>query len=133
VHIFYRTLTWWHGTTWGTWLYTLLFGKYVGDDAEGNKYYQSTDNKRWVQYKGIVEASRIDPDWHAWLHYLTDNSPKESQEKRQAWEQPHQPNLTGTSEAIVPPGSTRREGKRHAARGDYEAWSPGEQDAQPSD
>ena len=30
--------TWWNKQTFGTFLKTLLFGKYVGSDESGNKY-----------------------------------------------------------------------------------------------
>ena len=29
--------------------------------------------RRWVLYRrGPVEASRVPPEWHAWLHYTTE-------------------------------------------------------------
>ena len=28
--------------------------------------------KRWVVYAGAPEASMVGPEWHAWLHHLTD-------------------------------------------------------------
>ena len=33
--------TWWNRQTFGTFLKTLFFGKYVGSDEYGNKYYKS--------------------------------------------------------------------------------------------
>ena len=33
--------TWWNRQTFGTFLKTLFFGKYVGTDEHGNKYFQS--------------------------------------------------------------------------------------------
>ena len=41
-----------------------------------------------------------------------------------AWQAPPQPNLTGTREAYRPAGALEAGGKRAAATGDYEAWSP---------
>ena len=32
--------TWWNSQTLGTFLKTLFFGKYVGQDEYGNKYYK---------------------------------------------------------------------------------------------
>ena len=64
--------------TFGTWLFTKMRGELVGTDAEGNRYYQDKRmiagrrRKRWVMYNGVVEASRVPPDWHGWLHYTTD-------------------------------------------------------------
>ena len=34
---------WWNRQTLGTRIHTLLFGKLVGKDSYGNKYYQSKD------------------------------------------------------------------------------------------
>ena len=31
--------TWWNKQTFGTFLKTLFFGKYIGSDEYGNKYY----------------------------------------------------------------------------------------------
>ena len=50
--------------------------------------------------------------------------------KRQKWEKPHQPNLTGTVRAYHPKGSLARGGVRAAsASGDYQAWKPDAGDA----
>ncbi|HUZ91831.1 MAG TPA: NADH:ubiquinone oxidoreductase subunit NDUFA12, partial [Methylocella sp.] len=38
---FYRLFTWWHGQTLNTALHTLLFGKFVGKDEFGNRYYRT--------------------------------------------------------------------------------------------
>lgn len=116
-------VTWWNGATVGTRLFTARHGKRVGEDAEGNVFYESRDGaRRWVIYNGETEASRISPDWHGWLHRTWDEPPTETPLAHKAWEKPHQPNLTGTPEAYAPPGSLRR-AKPQPLR-DYEAWSP---------
>ena len=51
--------TWWNNQTFGTRLNTILFGKLVGEDNLGNKYYESKSGKRWGIYNGEVEASKI--------------------------------------------------------------------------
>jgi len=40
------------------------------------------------------------------------------------WEKPAEPNLTGTPLAYRPPGALEVGGRRAAATGDYEAWTP---------
>ena len=51
-------LTWWNRQTFGTRLQTIFFGKFVGEDEFGNKYYENKKiNKRWVIYKGEIEAT----------------------------------------------------------------------------
>ena len=38
--------TWWNHQTLGTRLFTLFFGKLVGEDDFGNKYYESKTFKK---------------------------------------------------------------------------------------
>jgi len=120
-----KMFTWWNGNTIGTGLFTLLRGEAVGRDDDGNRYYRERKgSRRWVIYNGVVEASRIPPDWHAWLHYLSDKPPTEKPLPGRDWEQPHQANMTGTGAAWFPPGSLRAGGQRPPVSGDYEAWHP---------
>jgi NADH:ubiquinone oxidoreductase subunit len=110
-------------------LVTSFTGSLVGKDSVGNVYYQSkrvregARRRRWVMYPGEAEASTIPPEWHAWLHYTTDVPIAET--VRRAWQKPHEPNLTGTPLGYRPPGSDYLGGKRPAATGDYESWTPG--------
>jgi NADH:ubiquinone oxidoreductase subunit len=118
-----RLVTWWNGQTLGTQLYTSRKGVKVGEDDQGNIYYETRDGKRrWVIYNGEAEASRVSPDWHGWLHHTWSEPPTKAPLKHKAWEKPHQENLTGTSAAYAPPGSIRR--PEPVARRDYEAWQP---------
>jgi NADH:ubiquinone oxidoreductase subunit len=125
-----RILTWWNGQTLGTQIWTLRNGVKVGEDAQGNIYYQTRDgSRRWVIYNGESEASRVSPDWHGWLHHTWNEPPTKAPPLRRAWEKPHQENLTGTPAAYAPPGSLRAGAQSPAAAGpatrrDYEAWQP---------
>ena len=40
------SLTWWNGSTLGTWIYTKRNGTFVGEDLFGNTYYQTRDGVR---------------------------------------------------------------------------------------
>ena len=116
---------WWQNATIGTLLTTWRHGQLVGRDEFGNRYYQTADRKRrWVIYAGTIDASRVPPDWHGWLHFTFDNPPTVEPFKEKSWELRHEPNLTGTSAAYHPEGSLWAEGKRPRATGDYEAWRP---------
>ncbi|MEX1660708.1 NADH:ubiquinone oxidoreductase subunit NDUFA12 [uncultured Thioclava sp.] len=118
-----RLLTWWNGQTFGTQLFTARKGVKVGEDEQGNIYYHSRDDKkRWVIYNGVIEASRIPPDWHGWMHFTYDEPPTVQPFAHKPWEKPHQENHTGTSAAYVPPGSIRL--AQPVERRDYEAWQP---------
>ena len=115
--------TWWNGQTLNTRLFTWRNGRKVGEDAQGNVYYQSADGKRrWVIYNGEMEASRVPTEWHGWLHHTFKEPPTERPLARKAWEKPHHENLTGTPAAYVPAGSLNRAAP--IARRDYEAWQP---------
>ena len=116
-------------TTIGTRLFTWLHGKRVGQDADGNVYYEEKRPRpghprprRWVVYNKLVEASEVPPEWHAWLHYTTDTP---LPPPKLPWIKPHQPNPTGTPASYRPPGHDYEGGRRERATGDYEAWTPG--------
>lgn len=118
-----RLLTWWNGQTLGTQIFTARRGVKVGEDDQGNVFYQTRDGKRrWVIYNGESEASRVSPDWHGWLHFTWDEPPTKAALAHKAWEKPHRENMTGTPLAYVPPGSILLE--HPVKRQDYEAWSP---------
>ncbi len=114
------------GTLFNTWINGIL----VGTDEFGNRYYRSKGRKlqgrerRWVLYKGQVEASRIPPEWHAWLHHTCAEPLTTESTRQKSWQSEHIPNLTGTAEAYRPQGHAYQGGNRAAATGDYEAWTP---------
>ncbi len=116
--------TWWHSQTLATRFHTWRNGELMGEDAQGNKYYRSKEDRRWVVYNGLVEASRIPPEWHGWMHKTVDTIPTEEEFTVREWHKPHQPNLTGTPYAYRPDGSLLTEGGRPRVTGDYDAWSP---------
>ena len=86
--------------------------------------YSLRKERRWVIYKVDVEASRVPPEWHAWLHHTVDDPPPEGGPPRRAWQRDHQRNLTGSEAAYRPPGHTLSGGRRDRATGDYEPWTP---------
>jgi len=112
----------------GTRLHTWLNGRKIGHDAAGNVYYQDRTvragqrTRRWVDFAGAPEASKVPPEWHAWLHYTTD-APIEVAAPR-PWVKPHEANPTGTAAGYRPAGHDYKGGHRAHATGDYEAWSP---------
>jgi len=117
------------GMNLGTRLFTMLKGRRVGTDAAGNIYYEERKPRRgerarrWVGYAGAPDASSVPPEWHAWLHRITDAPLPDA--GRRPWMKPHVPNATGTPAGYRPPGHDYAGGRRAAATGDYEAWTPG--------
>jgi NADH:ubiquinone oxidoreductase subunit len=108
----------------GTRLMTWWKGELVGQDQFGNRYYrEKAGRRRWVLFRGLPEASKVPPEWHAWLHHTTDHIPV-GKATPKPWEKEHLPNLSGTAAAYRPPGSLTQGGRRPHATGDYEAWRP---------
>ena len=119
----------------GTILYTWIFGQRGGSDEAGNRYYRRHSGRarrranngreqRWVMYNGEKEASRVPPEWHEWLHHISDDPPAEMPRQQPGWRKPHRPNLSGTPEAYHPHGHVLGGGERAPATGDYEPWRP---------
>jgi NADH:ubiquinone oxidoreductase subunit len=118
----------------GTRIFTWLRGERVGTDADGNGYYREKGGvrrnvgglgreRRWVIYRGETEASKVPPEWNAWLHHTVTAPPSDTAPRR-AWLKKHLPNQTGTPAAYRPRGHEFRGAKRAPATGDYEPWRP---------
>tara|TARA_B100000989_G_scaffold298993_1_gene291747 strand:+ start:5151 stop:5522 length:372 start_codon:yes stop_codon:yes gene_type:complete len=79
--------------------YSNFFAKKRGIDNYGNIYYSKKNNspknnyreERWVIYKGEVEASKVPPEWNAWLHHASNLVPK-SEKYRPHWIKDHKEN-----------------------------------------
>ncbi len=114
----------------GTRLYTWLKGERVGEDGFGNRYYQERGapararRRRWVMYKGTPEASKVPPEWHAWLHRIVDSPPTEAAAAPRSWQKPHLPNLTGTAYAYRPPGDMAGGDRPEGMPAPYQPWRP---------
>ena len=132
-----KMFTWWNGATIGTLIDSSLRGEKVGTDAQGNAYFRAKKRhradqpfggreRRWVIYAGANDASRVPPEWHGWLHGSFDGIPESNLPPARIWEVDYTPNATGTLAAYRPAGALERGGKRAAATGDYEAWTPGD-------
>lgn len=125
-----KIFTWWDGATIGTHLWSWRHGEQVGTDAQGNAYFRSKfktangQERRWVIYQGANDASRVPAEWHGWLHGAFEGIPESNLPPPHIWEADYVPNATGTPAAYRPAGALERGGKRAAATGDYEAWSP---------
>ena len=97
-----KIFTWWNQDTFGTRLKTVFFGKLVGTDELGNKYYESKNGKRWVIYSNTIDASKIPVEWYSWIHFTPNKIEKKHTLEKYEWQKPHQENLTGTDAAYYP-------------------------------
>ena len=114
--VFKKIFTWWNQDTFGTRLKTIFFGKLVGSDELGNKYYESKNGKRWVIYANTIDASKIPVEWYSWMHFTPNKIENTNELKKFDWQKPHQPNLTGSNEAYSPKGNTEATKKK------YKSW-----------
>ena len=110
--------TWWNKQTFGTFLKTLIFGKYVGSDDYGNKYYKNKNDERWVIYSKNIEAKKITSDWYLWIHHTVDKIPdKHTEDKKYIWQKKHLENQTGTENSFKPVKIKKNNMKKK-----YETW-----------
>ncbi len=108
---------WWNQQTLGTKIQTFLFGKFVGKDSFGNKYYQNKSGKRWVIYKGEIDASKIPNEWYSWMHFINNKIENSHDLKKYKWQKPHQPNQTGTANSYHPKKNNHEFDKK------YKSWN----------
>ena len=105
-------------------IYSYFFAKNVGDDDYGNTYFidrrRSPANngreRRWVIYRGDVEASKVPPEWNAWLHHVTNEIPRKTRKPK--WIKKHLPNQTGTAKRLNSKSSNSKI---------YTSWKPNDQ------
>ena len=97
-----KIFTWWNRDTFGTRLNTIFFGKLVGKDSFGNKYYENKKGKRWVIYAEEIDASKIPVEWYSWIHFTPNKIEKIHELAKYDWQKSHQPNLTGSKDAYFP-------------------------------
>ena len=110
-----QIFVWWNQATIGTRLKTIFFGKFVGKDSFGNKYYQNKSGNRWVIYKDEIDASKIPNEWFSWIHFTKNKIEKVQDQKKFSWQKSHKPNLTGTDKAYHPKKSENENKK-------YKSW-----------
>ena len=112
-----KIFTWWNRDTIGTRLKTIIFGKFVGKDVHGNKYYENKNGKRWVIYSNEIDASKIPVEWYSWIHFTPNRIEKVHELKKYEWQKPHLPNATGTKLAYYP-----NKNKKNVIEKKYKSW-----------
>lgn len=107
--------------------------KLVGVDQFGNKYYENMEAQigrhRWVEYasKNRYNASQVPPEWHGWLHYITDHTGDELLKLRPSrYGVDHKENFTGAGDEYIyhSKGHALNPGQRNWTR--YQSWQPGQ-------
>ena len=93
-----------------------FFGKYVGKDSFGNKYYQNKSGNRWVIYKDEIDASKIPNEWFSWIHFTKNKIENVHEFQKYDWQKPHQANQTGTDNSYHPNKYNEKKNKK------YKSW-----------
>lgn len=113
-----------------------ISSQHIGTDDAGNEYYARTERafiggmrqRRFIVYNSEQEASKIDAEWHGWLHHATNIVPGSKNDKSvdKSWEKTHQENVTGTVNAYLPDNHVlaHADASKKSANKPYEAWSP---------
>ena len=114
--VFKEIFTWWNHQTFGTRINTILFGKLIGEDNFGNKYYESKSGKRWVIYNGEIEATKIPNEWYSWMHYTNNKIENLHELKKYKWQKKHLPNQTGSENSYNPRNN------KNAVKKKYNTW-----------
>ena len=116
IEILKEIFIWWNKQTLGTRINTLLNGKLVGKDNYGNKYYKDKNDKRWVIYKGEIDASKIPQEWYSWIHHTKNKIENTHNLKKFEWQKKHLANQTGTNRAYNPKKNNNATNKK------YKTW-----------
>jgi len=114
---FKKIFIWWNQETIGTKIETIIFGKFVGKDSLGNKYYKNKSGKRWVIYKGEIDATKIPIEWYSWIHFTKNKIENSHDLKKYDWQKPHQSNQTGSNNSYHPKKNNNETKKK------YKSWN----------
>jgi len=109
----------------------------VGVDKFGNKYYEKLHDTqhgrhRWVEYaeKDRYNASQVPPEWHGWLHHITDSTGDQLLAQKTArYLVEHKQNYSGEGEELIyhSKGHALNPGQRDWTR--YQPWEPKKEQA----
>ena len=109
----------------GTLIYSFLYGKKVGQDKNGNKFYINKYNKRkWVIYNKFIDPSSLMVVWQMWLTDKKKDLPIELNKKNYLWQKERKPNYSGTKNSYHPKISKNKFQKNNKNKNLKEIWSP---------
>ena len=100
----------------------------VGTDPLGNRYFEDNTRMygrhRWVIYadNNTYSASAVHPQWHAWLHCISDDDPVSKPPMKRKFDVPYTQHPTGTADRYLPKGSWENPAQRNW--GKVEFWQP---------
>ena len=89
-------------------IYLNFFGEKVGEDEYGNQFFELKQKdylgrkKRYCLYHGSVEASKISPEWHPFMHYQIDAKDVCQTFKQYKWQKSYVPDVTLSEVKYLP-------------------------------
>ncbi|XP_003389329.1 PREDICTED: NADH dehydrogenase [ubiquinone] 1 alpha subcomplex subunit 12-like [Amphimedon queenslandica] len=101
----------------------IRIGTIVGQDKFGHVYYENKEHffgrHRWVYKEASgFDITQIPPEWHRWLHSMTDHTPIEDPPPPRKFYLDPTVNKTGTRGEYVPYSTTRPK---------IQSWKPPQQ------
>ena len=111
----------------GTLIYSFFYGKKVGQDEDGNKFYIHKHNmkRKWVLYNKTVDPTSLKVIWQLWLTNNKTELPSEiGHNKAYIWQKERAPNYSGTKNSYHPKISKNMPHKDNKNKDIKEIWSP---------
>ena len=107
-------------------LYSLLNGKKIGEDAEGNKFYIHKKNKKkkWVLYKKQVDPTSLEVKWQIWLTQSQTNQRLIYDNEKFKWQKNKEANLTGTPKSYHPGSKINKKEVAIRKQNKNSIWKP---------
>ncbi len=112
----------------GILIYSFLYGKKIGQDKSGNKFYVHKNNKikkKWVLYNKIVDPTSLMVTWQLWLTNKKHEIPDALSSSRDyVWQKERMPNHSGTIDSYHPKLSKNKKIKNNKNKEIKEIWGP---------
>ena len=110
----------------GTILYSLLSGKKVGEDNQGNKFYihKKNNKKRWVLYKKKIDPTNLEVKWQIWLTETDKDKEIIINKPSFKWQKSKKANLTGTIGSYHPVNNSDKEKIYLNKKNKNSVWKP---------
>ena len=110
----------------GTILYSILNGKKVGEDNQGNRFYmhKKDKKKRWVLYKKQVDPTSLEVEWQIWLTNTGKGEDIIKNKSSFKWQKNKKANLTGTIDSYNPANDSEKEKIYLDKKNKNSVWEP---------
>ena len=111
----------------GTLLNSFFYGKKVGQDNNGNKFYIHKYNlkRKWVIYNKLVDPTSLSVEWQLWLTNNKTIVPSEiNNSKSYIWQKEKTPNYSGTKNSYHPKIFRNKAKKNEQNKDLKKIWSP---------